>query len=320
METSPTPRFDDLLDRTVIGSFTNVGYAIRKRRWVDGLPSLDGKTVVITGATSGLGRVAAERMASLGAALRLVGRSEAKLEIARREINSATGNDDLGVYVADHSDMGSVRDLADALLAGEPAIDVLINNAGALFPNRAETAEGNELTLATNLLSHFLLTNLLIPRLEDSAPARIINVSSGGMYTQRIRVRDLQNKRGEYKGSIAYARAKRGQVILTELWAEKLADRGVVAHAMHPGWADTPGVETSLPMFHKLTKPFLRTPEQGADTIVWLAASKEAAESSGLFWLDRRPRPIHRLKTTVEAHADRRGLWEALNELAHTGF
>ncbi|HSR45068.1 MAG TPA: SDR family NAD(P)-dependent oxidoreductase [Acidimicrobiia bacterium] len=320
MGAPPANRFDELLDRTVIGSFTNVGYALRKRRWVDDLPSLDGKTVVVTGATSGLGRVAAEKMAGLGASIRLVGRSQPKLEIARREISTATANDDLGVYVADHSDMGSVRGLAAALLAGEPAIDVLVNNAGALVPNRTVTAEGNELTLATNLLSHFLLTNLLIPRLQDSAPARIINVSSGGMYTQRIRVGDLQSERGEYKGSIAYARAKRGQVILTELWAEQLAARGVVVHAMHPGWADTPGVETSLPMFHKLTRPFLRTPEQGADTIVWLAASKEAGESSGLFWLDRSPRPVHRLKTTIEAHADRRGLWEGLNKLANASF
>lgn len=311
---------DDVLDRTVIGSFTNIGFALRSRRWSGELPSLDGKTIVVTGSTSGLGRAAAERLAGLGARLCLVGRSAAKLETARREIHAATANEDLAVYVADHSDVGSVRELADALLAGEPRIDVLINNAGALFPKRSETAAGIELTIATNLLSHFLLTNLLIPRLEASAPARIINVSSGGMYTQRIRVRDLQSRRGEYKGSIAYARAKRGQVILTELWAEQLADRGVVVHAMHPGWADTPGVEESLPTFRRVTKPFLRTSEQGADTIVWLAASDEASRSTGLFWLDRRPRPTHRLKSTVEAPADRQELRVALNALAGTAF
>ena len=109
-------------------------------------------------------------------------------------------------------------------------------------------------------------------------------------------------------------------MILTELWSEQLAGRGVVVHAMHPGWADTPAVEESLPAFHKVTKPFLRTPEQGADTIVWLAASDEAAETSGKFWLDRRLRPTHRLKSTVEATSDREGLWDALNELAGTSF
>jgi NAD(P)-dependent dehydrogenase (short-subunit alcohol dehydrogenase family) len=256
----------------------------------------------------------------MGAGVRLVGRSQTKLDTARREIAGATGNDDLETYVADLSSLEQVRDLADALLTDERRIDVLINNAGALITERRETAEGNELTLATNLLSHFLLTNLLIPRLAASAPARIINVSSGGMYTQRIRVRDLQSARGEYRGSIAYARAKRGQVILTELWAERLADRGIAVHAMHPGWADTPGVEESLPLFRKITKPFLRTPEQGADTIVWLAASDEAATQSGKFWHDRRPRPTHRLKGTVEASEDRQGLWDALNGLAGTDF
>jgi len=320
MATSLAGPLDDLLDRTVIGSFTNVGHKVRSSGWQVDLPALHGQTVIVTGATSGLGRAAAERLAQMGAGVRLVGRSQVKLDKARREIAGATGNGDLGTYVADFSIMEQVRGLAEALLAAEGRIDVLINNAGALITERRETAEGNELTLATNLLSHFLLTNLLVPRLAASAPARIINVSSGGMYTQRIRVRDLQSARGEYRGSIAYARAKRGQVILTELWAERLADRGIVVHAMHPGWADTPGVEESLPLFRKITKPFLRTPEQGADTIVWLAASDEAATQSGKFWHDRRPRPTHRLKGTVEAVEDRQGLWDALNGLAGTDF
>jgi NAD(P)-dependent dehydrogenase (short-subunit alcohol dehydrogenase family) len=320
MNLSLAVRLDDLLDRTVVGSFTNVGYALRNTSWSEDLPSLDGQTAVVTGATSGLGRAAAERLASLGAGVRLVGRSERKLEMARVEIAAATKNNNLGTYVADLSDMDQVRDVAGALLAAEPKIHALINNAGSLFTERGETEEGNELTLATNLLSPFLLTNLLIPRLSASAPARIVNVSSGGMYTQRIRVRDLQNQRGKYQGSIAYARAKRGQVILTELWAERLADRGIVVHSMHPGWADTPGVEKSLPLFRKVTKPFLRTPQQGADTIVWLAASAEAAETSGQFWLDRRARPTHRLRSTLEAPDDRQGLWDALNELTGTDF
>ena len=320
MATSVSERLDDLLDRTVIGSFTNIGHRVRSNGWQVELPSLDAKTVIVTGATSGLGRATAERLARLGAGVRLVGRSQTKLDNARREIAGATGNHDLETYVADLSSMEQVRDLAGALLEGERRIDVLINNAGALITERRETAEGNELTLATNLLSHFLLTNLLLPRLEASAPARIINVSSGGMYTQRIRIRYLQSTRGAYQGSIAYARAKRGQVILTELWAERLADQGIVVHAMHPGWADTPGVEASLPLFRKITKPFLRTPEQGADTIVWLAASDEATGTSGKFWLDRRARPTHRLRSTVEAPEDRQGLWDALNNLAGTDF
>lgn len=307
---------DGLLERTVVGSFSNIGYALRSKAWDHELPSLRGRVVVITGATSGLGRVAAERLAGLGAAVRLVGRSASRVETARTEIVAATGNVDVAAYVADLSETRQVEGLAVALLAGEPEIHVLVNNAGALFPDRAETSEGNELTLATDLLGPFLLTNLLLPRLEASAPSRVVNVSSGGMYTQRIRVDDLQSEQGGYKGAAAYARAKRGLVILTELWAERLAGSGVVVHAMHPGWVDTPGVARALPTFRMLTKPLLRTPEQGADTIVWLAAAQEAAESSGRFWLDRRPRPTHRLRRTVETPEERRRLWQALDKLA----
>ncbi len=135
------------------------------------------------------------------------------------------------------------------------------------------------------------------------------------MYTQRIDVDDLQSENG-YRGSVAYARTKRGQVILTEMWAEAEAESGVVVHAMHPGWADTPGVATSLPRFRKLTGPLLRTPEEGADTIVWLAAADEPGESTGLFWLDRRPRPTHRLPGTRETPAERDRLWEELSRLS----
>lgn len=313
-------RLDELLDRTVVGSFTNLGYALRSRSWDHELPSMKGKTVVITGATSGLGKAASQRLAGLAARVCLVGRSSDKLEATRQAIIVSTGNDRIDTHRADLSATADVRSLAGSLLETEERIDVLINNAGALFPERGVTPDGNERTLATNLLGCFLLTNLLIPRLRESAPARIITVSSGGMYTQRIRVGDLQSEQGVYRGSVSYARAKRGQVILTEMWAQMLQGSGVVVHAMHPGWADTPGVEVSLPTFRKLTKPFLRTPEQGADTIVWLAAAAEAAATTGKFWLDRRPRPTHRLGSTVETPDDRRALWQTLNELTGSDF
>ena len=120
---------------------------------------------------------------------------------------------------------------------------MLVNNAGALASERTLSVDGIELTFATNVLGPFLLTNLLLPLLEQSKPARIVNVSSGGMYTQRIHLDDLQMDHEEFDGPTAYARAKRAQVILTELWAERLQDTGVVVHAMHPGWVDTPGLE-----------------------------------------------------------------------------
>ena len=301
-------RIDDLLDSTVLLSFTNVGYALRKSDWAE-LPRMDGKTVVITGATSGLGRAAAHRLDGLGANLVIVGRNEAKLNTVQAEMGGRVATEQ-----CDLSSLAETRRLAERLLALD-RLDVLINNAGAMFAKRELTAEGFERTFVTNLLSGFLLTEMLIPKLVESAPARIINMSSGGMYTRRLSVSDLQNEK-DYKPSDAYAHTKRAQVVLTELWAERLAPQGVTVHAVHPGWADTAGVQDALPAFRKMVGPFLRSAEQGADTMVWLAAADEPAEASGQFWLDRRPRPTHRLKSTVESEAARMSLIPQLRDYA----
>ena len=299
-----------------LADFSRFGYKRQKDSWAPLPASLEGKTVVVTGATSGLGKAAAMGLAGKGARVVLVGRNPEKTEQTRQEIIDETGNTNLGIQIADLSLMAETRRLADNLLASEPSIDVLVNNAGALFPERALTEEGMEQSLALLLVCPFLLTNLLIPRLQDSRAARIVNVSSGGMYTQKIRTEDMQYEQGTYDGSKAYARAKRGLVILTEMWAEELKEEGVVVHAMHPGWADTPGVSSSLPSFYKLTKKILRTPEEGADTIVWLAASPEAAACSGLFWLDRQPRTTHVFRGTRESREQRKELWSRLESLS----
>jgi NAD(P)-dependent dehydrogenase (short-subunit alcohol dehydrogenase family) len=298
-----------------VAGFTNIGYWARSRSWSEDAVDLSGKTMVVTGATSGIGLAAAMRLAGMGAAVVLVGRNPEKLGNARSVVLRAAPRATVRTHSADLSLVAEVEDLADRLLAEEPRLHALINNAGALFPERSVTAEGIERTLATNLLGHFVLTNLLIPRLVASAPARIINVSSGGMYGQRIDPDDLQSESG-YRGTAAYARSKRGQVILTEMWAEQLLDRGVVVHAMHPGWARTPGVETSLPRFNQIMGPFLRTPEQGADTSVWLAASSHAGESTGGFWLDRKIRDTHFVDKTRETETERHELWSRLEALS----
>jgi dehydrogenase/reductase SDR family member 12 len=307
---------DTILDRTVVPGYTSVGYRIRKRGWdTHDLERMDGKTVLVTGATSGLGLAAAEGFARLGARVRLLARGEERGERARAQIVAATGNDDVAVCLCDLSNLRAVRAFAQRFAAGEPRLDVLVNNAGVLPPERTLSADGNELTLATNVLGPFLLTNLLIPLLEASAPARIVTVSSGGMYTQGLDVDDLQNARGEFDGTKAYARTKRAEVILTELWAQRLAGTGVVAHAMHPGWADTPGIRDSLPRFHRIAGPLLRSADEGADTIVWLGAAAEPGRSSGEFWHDRRARPTHRVPWTKETAEDREKLWRACERL-----
>jgi NAD(P)-dependent dehydrogenase (short-subunit alcohol dehydrogenase family) len=275
-----------------------------------------GRTVVLTGATSGLGLSAANSLAGLGARLILVGRNGNKLDDVRREVVEASGNEDIKLELADLGLMSEVRDLAQRLLASEPAIHVLINNA-AILPGRRElTSEGIEQTFATDLLSPFLLTELLLPGLRESAPARVINVVSGGMYLSGLEADDLEFERGKFDGSRAYARAKRALMVLTEQWAEQLAGSGVTVNAMHPGWADTPGVEDSLPGFHRLMKPLLRSPEQGADTIVWLASDPAAAEYSGCLFLDREPHVTTVLPGTAGSEKERFALRSRIEEYA----
>lgn len=318
------PNFvNSLMDRLILPgalSFTRLGYAWRKRTWPEEERSMAGRTVVITGATSGLGLSAAHSLARLDARIVLVGRNAEKLESTRASVAAISGNDRIAVQRADLGLMSEVRGLADRLLETEPALHVLINNAAVLPAGRELTAEGLEQTFATDLLSPYLLTELLMPRLRASAPARVINVLSGGMYLSGLEVDDLEYERGKFDGSRAYARAKRALMVLTEQWAEELEGSGVTVNAMHPGWADTPGVEDSLPGFHKLMQPLLRSPEQGADTIVWLAADPAAAASSGRFYLDREPHVTTVLPCTGGNARQRRELRARLDEYVARAF
>ena len=276
---------------------------------------LANRHAVVTGATSGVGRAAAAALAELGARVTLVARDSAKAEATAREIREQTGNAQVTVELCDLGIIAEVHALADRLLASGDAIDMLINNAGALFNPRQQTAEGFEKSFALLLLSPYVLTERLQPLLAKAGSARVVNVSSGGMYTQKIHPDDLQSSRGKYSGSVAYARAKRGLMILTEEWAERWREDGIVVNAMHPGWADTPGVETSLSTFYKVTRCLLRSPEEGADTAVWLAAATEAGKVSGKFWLDREQHPSHIFNNTRETPAERAQLLATLEEL-----
>ena len=298
-----------------IAGFTNLGYHLHARSHEEIEVELTGQTVVITGGTGGLGRSAATQIAGLGARTVVVGRDPEKLAALSHE----TDGQMIG-YQADLGLMSEIRDLAKRLLDREDQIDVLVNNVGVLLPERTETSEGLEKTLAVDLAGHFLLTNLLIPRLIETSPARIINVTSGGMYVERLRPDDLQFEHGDYKGTTAYARAKRGQVVLTQLWADRLRGTGVSVHAMHPGWAKTAGVSESLPTFNRLMRPLLRTPAEGADTIVWLAASPDPGHTSGFLWFDRERVDEHLFDRTRETDAERSEFWTALVDLTDSDF
>jgi NAD(P)-dependent dehydrogenase (short-subunit alcohol dehydrogenase family) len=195
-------------------------------------------------------------------------------------------------------------------------LHVLVHNAGVMPDRRVLTSDGNELALATHVVGPHLLTALLRPALVEAQGGRVVWVASGGMYAQRLRVDDLQYEDGAYRGATAYARTKRMQVVLSECWAARLLDDGVVVHAVHPGWARTPGVASSRPVFRALTGPLLRTPEQGADTTVWVAAAEAPGRCTGRFWHDRVARPTHYLRRTRETPAEREALWDACQALA----
>lgn len=295
-----------------IVTFTNLGYELHARAFEPITEDLGGKTVVVTGASGGLGLEASRQLAKLGARVIMVGRSPDKLTVARDSVPGAS------TELADLSLMAEVRELARRIIETGDPVDVLINNVGVLLPTRQVTDEGIERTLATNLAGQFLLTNLLIPQMAESAPARVISVSSGGMYSTRIDPDDIEFERREYTGTAAYANTKRGQVIVTEMWAERFPGHEIVFHSMHPGWAKTAGVAYSLPTFNKLMRPFLRTPAQGADTIVWLAAAREAATTTGQFWFDRQVTTTHMTRSTRESADDRARLWERLATLTRS--
>ncbi|MEX0651340.1 MAG: SDR family NAD(P)-dependent oxidoreductase [Actinomycetota bacterium] len=313
---------DTVLEASVVGSFTKIGYKARRRmyHWQDlGSLRMDGRTVVITGGNSGLGLVTAKALARAGAAVRIVARDAERGEKARAEISSA-GDHDAGLYVADLSSLDDVRRLASELCEREPRLDVLVHNAGALLTERRESVDKREMTFATMVLGPFLLTAELVPLLRSTpGGARVLFIASGGMYTQSLDVGALEIEAVDYSGAKAYARAKRAQVVLAEEWAKRLRDDGVAVHAMHPGWADTPGLETGLPGFRTLLGPILRSPDEGADTIIWLATAKEPGHLTGKFWLDRAPRSTEKLVPSGATQEERAKLWELCERLTGAG-
>ena len=337
MTFDPRDLVDDALELLVLPSFSRIGYDLRRRmyEWEDvGRVSLRGRTALVTGPTSGLGRTTVSHLAAMGARVLLVGRDPERLEQTRLELEAWSGNHEIASHVADLGSLAAVRRAADEILARESRLDILVDNAGSIVPERRLSPDGFELSLATMVLGPFVLTSRLLPLLRAGAsaarPARIVAVTSAAMYAQGVHLDDLGFEGTEYSGPFAYGRAKRAQVALVREWAHRLRGDGIVANAMHPGWADTPGLAASLPEFREFLGPYARTAEEGVDTIVWLAASEEAGRSTGKLFLDRRPRPFDRVPMTrvrrrraagavgPRRRADRRGTRPRLNVPATT--
>ena len=319
MPSLPVRALDNVLEATIVPSFTKVGPAVR-RRLFDWSPIAlsPQRRIVITGANSGLGFAGAMLLARAQANITIVARNESRGQAAVDEIKDATGAS-VALEIGDLSSLASVDALAERLLeAGDP-IDTLVHNAGALHNERQQSIDGIELTLATHVVGPFRLTSLLRPLLAAGDDPRIITMASGGLYGQGISMSDLQTTK-DYTGTRAYARAKRAQLLLNDLWATELSGDDISVYTMHPGWADTPGVADALPGFGKLLGPLLRSAEEGADTLAWLATEPTSELGNGGFWLDRRRRPEHRLPTTRSADQKADALWKEVARLAGVDF
>ena len=251
-----------------------------------------GKTVLVTGGTGGIGRATAMGLAMMGAHLGITGRDGGRTEEAAAEIRAASGGQ-VDVFVADLSSQSEVRGLADEVLQAYPRLDVLVNNVGGYWNTRHVTADGLERTFALNYLAPFLLTNLLLDRLKQSAPARVVTVASNAHTTGRIDFDDLQGERS-YSGSRAYSQSKLGNVLFTYELARRLAASTVTANALHPGVVNTsfgaedPGGVQRL--FVPFVRPFLKTPVQGAATSIHLASSPDLGQVSGRYFPNSKPK------------------------------
>lgn len=306
--------FDAALDKSIFFSFDRSGYKRHARDFnpADLDVSLDEKVCLVTGANSGLGFEVARGLAARGASVHMLCRNAERGAEARTAITDEHGTADVRVHVVDLSRLSSIRSFAETFPA--PRLDVLVHNAGLLPLERELTDDGLELTVATHLVGPFLLTELLRAKLSG---ARIVFVSSGGMYAKRLDVGAMLSNDGDYDGVAAYAMTKRGQVVLAELLADELNSIGATVNSMHPGWAATKGVEHSLPRFWKMMRNRLRTPAEGADTALWLAVAEKVQGQTGKFWFDRKPVPTHLMRRTQEDEYERRRLWEMCESHAH---
>jgi retinol dehydrogenase-14 len=275
---------------------------------------MGGKTVLITGGTSGIGKAAAVALAAMGAKVVVVGRNQERGKAAVEEIEAQSHNESVELMLADLSVQSEVRGLAEEFQERHDRIDVLVNNAGLVQSKRTETPDGIETTLAINHLAPFLLTKLLLERLEKSAPSRVITVSSEAQRWGTLAFEDMQSRR-KYRGFPVYGMTKLSNIMFTYELAERLNGTGVTANCLHPGSVGTNfGQNNRGPMalFFRTFKPFMHSPEQGADTLIWLASSPEVDGVSSKYFSDRKE--IEAKKVAYDPAARRR-LWEISEEL-----
>ncbi|KAK7080225.1 Dehydrogenase/reductase SDR member 12, partial [Halocaridina rubra] len=271
------------------------GYQAASRDFKDNDLDVDctGRQYMITGANSGIGKCIATEIAKRGGTVHMVCRNATTAAEAKKEVISATKNENIFVHILDMSRPRSVHQFASTFSQNNESLHVLVNNAGCMVNTRELTEDELEKNFATNSLGTHILTRSLLPLLKRSEKPRVIIVTSGGMLVQKLNVDDLQfEKLKPFDGTMAYAQNKRQQVVMTQKYAKTYPE--VHFSCMHPGWADTPAVRSSMPEFYNKMKDKLRTASEGADTAVWLAISSSALEHpTGLFFQDRSPAATH---------------------------
>jgi NAD(P)-dependent dehydrogenase (short-subunit alcohol dehydrogenase family) len=275
---------------------------------------MEGKVALITGGTSGIGRAAA--LAAMGAEVVVTGRSKERGEAAVGGIRETSGNERVSLMLADLAAQAEVRALAEGFRERHARLDVLVNNAGLIQSQRTQTPDGLELTLAVNHLAPFLLTNQLLDMLKESAPSRIVTVSSEARRGASINFEDLQSMR-RYRPFQVYGMTKLANILFTYELAERLEGTGVVANCLHPGAVNTNFGNNNRSLgtlIFRAFKPFMRFPEGGADTIIYLASSPEVEEMTGRYLMDRKV-----VSSFEEPHDEttQKRLWEVSEELTN---
>jgi retinol dehydrogenase 12 len=277
---------------------------------------MQGQTIVITGATSGIGQVAAETLASMGARIVFTARSKGRGDATLARLREVAPDQNHTVHYGDLSRLTDLRRIGKAIAAAEQRIDVLINNAGAMFGHRQVTEDGLEKTLATNHLSYFVMTRLLSDRLIASAPSRIINTSSRAHFRGTLDFDNLQYEHDHYEGFPAYCRSKLCNILFTRILARRLTGTGAVANSLHPGFVKTRFADDSggrVGRLFKFAKLFAISPQKGAETIIYLASAPEAAQANGLYFYKCKPIEPSKLAQD-DAVAER--LWKVTSEIS----
>ena len=277
------------------------------------------KVVVVTGATSGIGEVAADRLAQKGARIVFVARDRERGEAARKHFRAIAGQSDHTVHYADLTKLADQKRVAKEIADSEPQIDVLINNAGAMFGSRQVTEDGLEKTFALNHMSYFTVTDILLDRLKATPGARIVSTASGAHVGNKLNFDDLQSEKS-YSPFAVYGRSKLMNILFTRELAKRLAGTGVTANCLHPGFVGTRFGDESgglMSWVIKLGKNFALTPEQGAETIIYLASSDDVAGKSGGYYDKKQLTAPSR---AAQSDADAKRLWDISAKIAGMGF